>query len=177
MAGGPAGMKCQGPSDGERIFTMALRSISWTAVAAAIMLGLGPSPASAGVVDGVKTVDDLTIYLGVVPAAIVRGHKAELAAAVRGGLPRSSLHNIHLVAAIFDKTSGARVRHVRVRARIHGSNRNRWTLPLNPMPVDGAMSFGGYTNLGAEEDLMISIDVIRPGRQRATTAVFDYRHD
>ena len=30
--------------------------------------------ASAGVVNGVQIVDDLTIYLGVVPAAVTRGH-------------------------------------------------------------------------------------------------------
>ena len=30
------------------------------------------SPSQAGVVDGVRTVDDLVVYLGVVPAAVIR---------------------------------------------------------------------------------------------------------
>lgn len=137
-------------------------------------------PASAGVVAGVKTVDDLTVYLGVVPAAIVQGHKAELATAVHGGLPRSSIHNIHLVAAVFNKDSGARIRDIQVRARIHGTNQNRWTVRLAPMLVNGAMTFGAFTNLGDEQEVMISIDVIRRGRKpaaRVTTVQFDYVHD
>jgi hypothetical protein len=34
------------------------------------------APASAGVVDGVRAVDGLTVYFGVVPAAVTRGHPA-----------------------------------------------------------------------------------------------------
>jgi len=147
----------------------------FAAIAAAIA-----QPASAGVVDGVKTVDDLTVYLGVVPAAIAQGHKAEFATAVQGGLPRSSIHNVHLVAAVFNKDSGARIRDIQVRARIHGTNQNRWTVNLRPMLVNGKLTYGGFTNLGAEQDVMISIDVMRRGRTVAThvtTAQFEYVHD
>lgn len=162
-----------------------VRPVVRSAVRAAIA-GLGAmtaviaQPAPAGVVDGVKTVDDLTVYLGVVPAAIVQGHRAELATAVHGGLPRSSIHNIHLVAAVFNKDSGARLRDIQVRARIHGTNQNRWTVRLAPMLVNGVLTYGAFTNLGDEQDVMVSIDVIRRGRARATrvtTVQFEYVHD
>lgn len=32
------------------------------------------APAGAGVIDGLRTVDGLTVYLGVVPAAVTRAH-------------------------------------------------------------------------------------------------------
>lgn len=166
---------------------MALPKIGWKPFAAALAFALAATPSSAGVVDGVKTVDDLTIYLGVVPAAIVRGHQAELNAAVRAGLPRSSAHNLHIVAAVFNKTSGARLENIQVRARIlevrarvHGTRPRSWTVPLQPMRVNGALTFGAFTNLGSWQDATISIDVIRPSRSprhRMTTAQFEYTHD
>lgn len=156
---------------------MALRMISWKRLAAAVAMALAATPSAAGVVDGVKTVDDLRIYLGVLPAGLVRGHQAERAMAVHGGLPRSSVHNIHVLAAVFDKNTGARLSGIRVNARIHGTNQNRWTVALKPMIVNNALTYGGFTNLGAQEDVMISIDVVRPNRKHVTTAQFEYNHD
>lgn len=156
---------------------MALPTIGWKRLAAAVAIALTATPSNAGVVDGVKTVDDLKIYLGVLPAGLVRGHEAELATAVQRGLPRSSVHNIHVLAAVFDKNTGARLNGIRVNARIHGTNQNRWTVRLKPMIVNNALTYGGFTNLGAEEDVMISIDVMRPNRKHVTTAQFEYTHD
>ena len=156
---------------------MASPTIAWKAVAAAVAIAFIATPSGAGVVDGSKTVDDLRIYLGVLPAGLVRGHKAELATAVHGGLPRSSVHNIHVLAAVFDKNTGARLSGIRVNARIHGRNQNRWTVSLKPMVVNNALTYGGFTNLGSEEDVMISVDVRRPNRRQVTTAQFEYRHD
>lgn len=166
---------------------MTVQSVGWKCLAGGIALALIPTSSGAGVTDGVKTVDDLTIYLGVMPAAIVRGHEEELNAAVRAGLPRSSAHNVHIVAAVFNKTSGARIENVQVRARIHeirarvhGTKPRNWTVRLEPMRVNGALTFGAFTNLGGWQNAMISIDVIRPSRSprnRMTTAQFEYVHD
>lgn len=156
---------------------MALSKIGWNPFAAAVAFALVATPSSAGVADGVKTVDELRIYLGVLPTGLVRRHKAELATAVHGGLPRSSIHNIHVLAAVFDKNTGARLSGIRVNAGIHGSNQNRWMVPLKPMIVNDALTYGGFTNLGAAQDVMISIDVARPNRKHITTAQFEYNHD
>ena len=146
----------------------------------AASLALAP-PAGAGVVDGMRTVDGLTVYLGVVPAAVTRTHAPQHPERnMHGGISRPSFHDIHLLVAVFNSASGQRLRNVAVTARIHGTNRNRWTVPLTPMTVNGALTYGGYTNVGAEEDVMISIDVTRPGRtthRRTTTAQFEYVHD
>ena len=146
----------------------------------AASLALAP-PAGAGVVDGMRTVDGLTVYLGVVPAAVTRTHAPQHPERnMHGGISRPSFHDVHLLVAVFNSASGQRLRNVAVTARIHGTNRNRWTVPLTPMTVNGALTYGGYTNVGAEEDVMISIDVTRPGRtthRRTTSAQFEYVHD
>ena len=148
---------------------------------AAALLAFVAAPAEAGVLDGVKTVEGLTVYLGVVPAAITRGHAPQHAAVrMHGGSPQPSLHSVHIVAAVFNKTSGVRLRNIQVQARIHGTGNNRWTVPLKPMTVSGALTFGGYTSLGREEDVMITLDIVRPERAprtRTTTVQFRYVHD
>ena len=137
--------------------------------------------ASAGVVNGVQTVDDLTIYLGVVPAAVTRGHAPQHPErSMHGGVARPGLHDVHLLVAVFSRPTGERVTDAAVTARLHGTGSNRWTVPLTPMTINGALTFGGYTSLGTEEALMISVDVTRPGRSRGTrtkTAQFRYVHD
>ena len=139
------------------------------------------SPASAGVVDGVKTVDGLTVYLGLVPAAMTRAHPPQHAeTTMHGGIARPSVHDVHLLVAVFNKATGERLNNVIVTARIHGTNLNRWTVPLTPMTVNGVLTYGGYTSLGVEQDVMISVEIKRPRERRhlrIVTADFDYAHD
>ena len=139
------------------------------------------APAGAGVADGVKTVDGLTVYLGVVPAAVTRAHlPAHAERTMHGGLARPGLHDVHLLVAVFNSASGKRVGNVAVTARIHGDGRKLGTVRLTPMTVNGALTYGGYASIGLLDDIMISIDIRRPGRTPRTstvTAQFDYSHD
>lgn len=147
-------------------------------LAAALALA---APASAGVVDGVKVVDGLTVYLGVVPAAVTRGHPAgHVERSMHDGAARSGGHDVHLLVALFNSASGERARNASVTARIHAGGRNLGTVPLSPMRVNGALTYGGYASIGLLDDIMISIDIRRPGRTPRTstvTAQFGYVHD
>ena len=63
-----------------------------------------------------KTVDGLTVYLGVVPAEIIKGpglHSLEQP--MHGRIPRGP-HEYHVIAALFDAASGARVSDATVTA-------------------------------------------------------------
>lgn len=148
-------------------------------LAAALALA---APASAGVVGGVRTVDGLTVYLGVVPAAVTRRHAPQHAGetTMHGGVAKPSIHDVHLLVAVFNKTTGERLRNVAVTARIHAAGRNLGTVRLTPMTVNGALTYGGYASIGLKDDVMISVDIRRPGRTPRTsivTAQFDYVHD
>ena len=139
------------------------------------------APAVAGVVDGARTVDGLTVYLGVVPAAVTRAHPpGHTERTMHGGIAKPGMHDVHLLVAVFNQATGERLKNVMVTARIHGTNLNRWTVPLTPMTVNGALTYGGYTSLGVEQNVMISVDIKRPGRTprtNTTTAQFEYVHD
>ncbi len=147
------------------------------------------APASgSGIVDGVKTVGDLTIYLGIVPAAIVRGHaEAHTEARMHGGVPQAR-HNVHLVVALFNKSTGARVTDATVVATIVepvGRHGKQWSVRLQPMTINGALTFGGYTVIEDVADYRVSVEVRRPpgaprplaAPARPVLAIFDYTHD
>jgi hypothetical protein len=162
---------------GSRLFRLVPRGLCIVAASFALA-----APAGAGVVDGVKTVDGLTVYLGVVPAAVTRGHAPQHTESTMhgGAAARRSIHDVHLLVAVFNSASGQRLRNVKVTARIHGAGRNLGTVPLTPMTVNGALTYGGYAKLGWEEDVMILVDIRRPGRTprtSTTTAQFEYAHD
>lgn len=146
-------------------------------------------PADAGVIDGVKDVDGITVYLGVVPAAVMRSHAPlHTERTMHGGAARRGLHDVHLMVAVFNRSTGERLENLSVTARIrgtggsqrHGVRRKPWTIPLAPMIVNGALTYGGYTSLGVEQDVRISVDIRRPDRSPQTsvvTAQFEYAHD
>lgn len=99
---------------------------------------------------------------------------------MHGGMAKPGIHDVHLLVAVFNGATGERLKNVAVTARMHGTGNNRWIVPLSPMTINGALTYGGYTSLGREEDLMISIDVKRPGRtphSSPDSAQFRYVHD
>lgn len=146
-------------------------------------------PADAGVIEGVKDVDGLTVYLGVVPAAVTRSHAPpHTERTMHGGAAGRGLHDIHLMVAVFNRSTGKRLENVAVTARIrgmggsqaHGVRHKPWTISLAPMIVNGALTYGGYTSLGVEQDFGISVDIRLPDRSPHTsvvTAQFEYTHD
>src|SRR6266567_9355334 len=86
-------------------------------VATAVALG---SPAIAADDGNYKTVGGLSVYIGVVPAELVKGlphQSSELP--MHGGIPSGS-HQYHVVAAIFDAASGARISDATVTAKVSG---------------------------------------------------------
>lgn len=140
-----------------------------------------PATSNAGVVDGVQTVDGLTFYLGVVPAAIAQGHPpGHPEASMHGGTPGPSMHNMHLLVALFNGPDGARITRAKVVAQILERGGKEWSVQLQPMTVNGALTFGGYATLEKSADYSIEISVDRLGavsRVHPVTANFTWAHD
>ena len=151
-----------------------------TASVALLVLASPIAPATAGLRQSSQTVDDLTVYLGIVPAPITRGHRSEHAGEAGAAAPLRSIHDIHVIAAVFSKNSGERIRNVSVSAKFQGQRGRAWTIPLRPMTVNGALTYGGFTFMGTNMNATVSIIVQRPSRtrrQHASVARFEYDHD
>jgi len=138
------------------------------------------TPADAGLDKGSVTVDSTIVYLGVVPATQTGGYSSERAGDMKmGGTAANDINSIHLVVALFDHGMRNRITDAQVSARFLGERGRRWSVNLRPMTMNGAMTYGAYSNMGGNNRASILIDIERPfGRgTQNLTARFEYDRD
>ena len=148
---------------------------SWTswvtaaALSAAVALVLGWRPAQAG--EPRQIVEGVAIYLGMVPAELVRGHPREH--------PESEMHGgvavgeSHLMVALFDARTGERITRAKVTATITGADA-KIDKPLEPMTVAGAATYGNYVYLTGHGPYRIELQVLLPGQSKPLRARFEW---
>ena len=143
---------------------------------AAVLLALTAlawRPAAAAEGGETKSAGGLTVYLGVVPAEIVKGpgpHSAERP--MHGGSPRGS-HEHHIVVAVYDSTSNARITDATVTAKVSGLGLSGPQKTLEPMKIADTITYGAYFNLTADL-YTIRVTVQRPGSQ---PVALDFKYD
>lgn len=130
---------------------------------------------SAAETDLAKTADGVTVYLGVVPAEIVKGLAAgsRTEQPMHGGIPKGP-HEYHLVAAIFDATSGNRISDAAVTAEVSGLGLSGGKSRLEPMQISGTTTYGGFVNLPGRDLYTLKLIIERRG---ASPAVMQFRYD
>ena len=124
----------------------------------------------------VKTSGGLMVYLGVVPAEFVKGptpHSAERPMHRR--IPRGP-HEYHVVAAIFDAATSARVSDASVTAQLSGVGLSGTRKNLEPMQISGTTSYGAFFSLPGRDLYMIRLAIMRPGITQPVTIDFRYDH-
>jgi hypothetical protein len=91
-----------------------------------------------------QTTGGLTVYYGIVPAAIVGvhppGHPESM---MHGGVP-SGKYEQHLVVAVFDAKTNERINDATVQAEIAPIARPGVIVPLEPMKINDTISYGNY---------------------------------
>jgi len=125
-----------------------------------------------------QTVGGIAIYLGVVPAEIVQRHPLVpgSAQALHGGTPVGR-NSHHVVVALFDAKTGARITDARVRAGFSRRVREHEPLQdLEPMEINGNMSYGGFFLLPETRRLQVHLEIRRDATSRPVTAAFAYDH-
>ena len=82
-----------------------------------------------------KVVDGVTIYLGIVPAEIMRGHpKEHPQGTMHGGVPRER-EQYHVMVALFDAKTGQRITDADVKASVAALGRTGSPVTLEPMNI------------------------------------------
>ena len=131
---------------------------------------------AAGDFGSAKVVDGMAMYLGVMPAEIIRGHaKSHPEARMHGG-PPAWRHRDHVVLAVFDNTTGKRIEDAEVTAEVTGLGLAPQIKPLDPMAIADTVTYGNYFNMSGDGIYRIQVRVRRPGSPRAVEATFSYRH-
>jgi len=116
----------------------------------------------------------LTAYLGIMPAEIVKGHPSIHPEGAMHGGPPSGAHEYHVVVAIFDTASGARVSDATVMAKVSGLGLSGPEKKLEPMIIANTVTYGGFFELTADL-YTVRVTVKRPGAQ--APVVLDFRYD
>jgi hypothetical protein len=143
-----------------------------TAIIAAIIAGgaVGASAALAQTIDDyTRTAGGLTVYLGVMPAAIVKGHP------MRSGA-HTGPHEYHVVAAVFDAATGARISDAAVTAQVSGLGLSGTRKKLEPMEIAGTTTFGEFFNLPGRDLYTVKLSVERSGGAPPVVLEFKYDH-
>lgn len=126
--------------------------------------------AAAKSIDSSQTAGGMTVYLGVVPAADVKGQGT-----TRAGVPSRS-HAYHIVAAVFDAASGARVSDASVSARVSGLTLWGPEKRLRPIDIADTITYGGFVRLPGADLYTIRLTIQRPGQVRPVLFEFKYDH-
>ena len=123
-----------------------------------------------------KLVGGLAVYLGVIPAEIVKGHPpGHPEQAMHGGAPQGA-HQYHLTAAIFDSANGARISDATVTAQVSGLGLSGPRYKLEPMEFAGTTTYGGFVNLPGRDLYTVRLTIERPSPARAIVVDFKYDH-
>lgn len=148
---------------------------TWIGIAALVLtLSLGWSPTQAAEGGETKSAGGLTVYLGVVPAEIVKGpgpHSSERP--MHGGAPSGS-HEHHVVVAVYDSSSNARITDATVTAKASGLGLSGPQKTLEPMKIADTLTYGAFFDL-TRDLYTIRVTVQRPGA-RDVTLDFKYDH-
>ena len=137
-----------------------------------IIAGLAVTAPAAYAQDS-KTAGGLTVYLGVLPAELVKGpepHSGE--PPMHGGTP-SGRHEYHIIASVYDATSKARISDATVAAKVSPLGLSGTQKTLEPMKIADTTTYGAFFNL-TPDLYKIRLTVQRSGSE---PAVFDFKYD
>ncbi len=149
------------------------------AVAALLLASLSTISVSSQVVaaenDMSGTAGGVTVYLGVVPAEIVKGLHAigTSERPMHGRIPEGP-HQYHLVAAVFDVASGTRISDAVVTAEVSGLGLPGSKMMLEPMQIAGTTTCGGFVDLPGRDLYTVKLTV---ERGRASPALLQFKYD
>ena len=123
-----------------------------------------------------KTASGLTVYLGVVPAGIVKGLPAHSPGRPMHGRAPRGPHEVHVVAAVFDAASGARVADATVTAQVSGLGLSGAKKALEAMQINSTTSYGAFFSLPGRDLYKVNLMIRRPGASAPVRLDFTYDH-
>lgn len=131
------------------------------------------APARAADSEYHKVVDGVVVYLGVVPTHVV--HDQPGITPMHGGVPgRTAYH--HVMIALFEVQTGKRIKDAEVTASVQELGLAGERKRLEPMEIAGAMSYGNYFAMSADNIYRIRLEIRRPGTSRVVAAQLQYVH-
>jgi hypothetical protein len=121
---------------------------------------------------GTKTVGNVLIYLGLLPAPMIRGHPQEHPeASMHGGVPKG-IEEYHIIIALFDAKTGARIENASISALVYEIGLAGEEKKLEPMQIAGTITYGNYFPMVGKGPFRIRVTVRIPGQAQPITTEF-----
>jgi hypothetical protein len=115
-------------------------------------------------------------FIGMVPAEITKGHAPTAPeGAMHGEVPTGG-HQYHLIAAVFDAKTGARISDAAVTAQVSGLGLAGPEKVLDPMKIAGTVTYGAYFDLPGLDLYTIVLTIKRSVAALPIALTFTYDH-
>ena len=143
------------------------------------LLGLALAlAAAASLADGIDQhylVNGMDIYYGVVPAKVVESHPKKHAESGMHGKNLLSGGTHHLVVTLYNNKTAQRINDAKIEAVVMPLGLAHQQKLLEPMQINGAMSYGNYFSMVGGGPFRIELQITRPGKGGTTKTEFEYR--
>lgn len=125
---------------------------------------------------GVKTAGGMTVYIGLVPAAMLKSHlPTHTEREMHGGAPKG-IHETHLTVAVFDAATGNRIEDAVVYARISPLQFAGERKQLEPMRIADTTTYGQFFNFPGADSYTITVEVQKAGAAAPVRFDFPFAH-
>jgi hypothetical protein len=118
--------------------------------------------------------DGIMVYLGVVPAEVVLGHAPQHPEAQMHGGPPEQPQRYHVMVALFEAASGARISNATVTARVSELALAVTEKRLELMTIAGAATYGNYFPMSNAGPYRIEVRIRRPGVAGEVQTTFNF---
>ncbi len=135
----------------------------------------GALPAAAGHPMQSETADGVRVYLGIMPATMLREHGEEYREHNAQCPPPGGSDSHHVMIALFDESSGERITDADVEVRVSPLGLVGPRKHLHPIPVADATSYCNYFSLSTPDTYTINVDIRRPNAPGVIRTKFVYR--
>lgn len=123
-----------------------------------------------------KTAGGLLVYVGFLPAEMLKTHApAHAEKQMHGGVPKGR-HEYHLVVAVFDEKTGDRVSDAEVFARISPLGLSGSRKKLEPMEIAGTTTYGEFFDLPSADMYTIALEIRGAGTRSRVKFDFTFHH-
>lgn len=137
----------------------------------AVLLAAGlAGPLLAADDDYFQSVDGMNIYIGILPAEMIRDHRI-----VHQGREGVTTREQHLVVTLVDQASGQRIEDADVAARLRHEGHAGSFRPLEPMEIADTITYGNFFSMPDEGPYSLQFRINRLG-EPTTEVEFRHRH-
>ena len=122
-----------------------------------------------------KHADGLAVYLGVLPAQLLRGPSNGHLATMHGGLPSGSGSH-HVVIAVYDERTGKQFDNATVDAAVAPIGTGETRRTLEPMKIANTTTYGNFFPMDGQGPYTISVSIRQQDQRAITNVRFNYAH-